>query len=314
MKRKQQVAKRETTIMECFKGFFTEKLANNLSRKTLDNYEKTIYSFLKELEVEDIPVKEVNEDLWYRWIGRMRNRDLSISSINHYIRDVRVFFHWCMDRDYIEEFKMKELKQQEELPKDFSDDKLTTLLERPRDEDGFSIWRSWAITVWILATGNRTETVRNIKVDDINFKSKEITLTTTKNNKAQIIPLTPALERDIKYYMDQWDLREYLFPDKNGEQASYNALRIGFMRFCESRGLDQHNLHGLRHSFARSWAESDGNVFKLQTALGHSSITMTKRYVRLYGTDMRDSYQEHSTLEKLTKGVRKSGDPIRKKR
>ena len=113
MKRKQQVAKKETTIMECFKGFFTEKLANNLSRKTLDNYEKTIYGFLKELEVEDIPTKEVNEDLWYRWIGRMRNRDLSISSINHYIRDARVFFHWCMDREYIEEFKMKELKQQE---------------------------------------------------------------------------------------------------------------------------------------------------------------------------------------------------------
>lgn len=314
MKRKQQVDKKETSLLVCFKGFFAEKLANNLSRKTLDNYEKTMDSFLNELELEDIQAKDINEDLWYRWIGRMRNRDLSISSINHYIRDIRVFFHWCMDRDYIDEFKMRELKQQEELPKDFSDDKLINLLERPKDKESFTVWRSWAITVWVLATGNRIETVRNIKVDDINFKSKEINITTTKNNKAQIIPLSSALERDIKLYMDQWQLREYLFPDKNGDKATYNALRIGFKRFCESRGVEQHNLHGLRHSFARSWAEGDGNVFKLQTALGHSSITMTKRYVRLYGQDMRESYEENSALEKLTKGVKKSGDPIRKKR
>lgn len=314
MKRRSNSEEKKMTLRDAFKHFFEAKLAINLSRRTLDNYEDAMEVFYKDLELDDdFEVANVNEDMWFRWVGRMRNRDLSVSSINHYIRSMRAIFNYCIDKEYMGPLKMKELKGQEVLPKEFDNDDLALLLEYPKEEDNFNYWRSWLIVCWVLATGNRIETVRNIRVDDIDFKEKTIRITQTKNNKSTITPLTDSLEKCIKKYLSMWQVEDYLFPDKNGRQATYNALRIGFQRFCDSRGVEQHNLHGLRHSFSSNWIKSDGNVFKLQQALGHSSLAMTRRYVALYGGDLRESYQEHAPLDNMIKTGRPKGNTIKKR-
>ena len=48
-------------------------------------------------------------------------------------------------------------------------------------------------------------------------------------------------------------------------------------------------LHDLRHTFATRLIQSGIDVFTVQKLLGHSTITMTMRYVHSFEAQMRDA-------------------------
>lgn len=302
------------TLYSAFEEFIVEKEAKNLSPSTLKNYRQS-FNYLCTFHNfdEDTPANEVNPTHIYKWINTTKLQGVSHNSINHYLRDCRTFLYWCMDKDrqYIDKpFKIEMIKGQEESIKHFTDEEVELLLEKPRRNEDFPVWRSWLIINWVLATGSRAATVCEVQIGDVDFKRKEITFRHTKNKKAQIIPLSSSLATILKEYMKLWrfDCRDtdWLFPNIGEEQLTTNALRKAFSRFCASRGVNKTNIHGLRHNFAKRWLENGGNMFKLQKILGHSTLDMTRRYVRLFAEDIKEDFDEFSPLDTFKKGQKRT--------
>ena len=52
--------------------------------------------------------------------------------------------------------------------------------------------------------------------------------------------------------------------------------------------------HLARHSGATAFAKSGGSLAVLQRALGHSSLTVTQRYVHIDDQDIVEAYEKHS--------------------
>lgn len=302
---KRNLDKDEMFLDEAFDEFIAMKEANNLSKATISNYTLTYKVFKGYNNFDEKTLcSEIDEKLIFKWIQHMKNEELSIQSINHYLRDMRSIIYFLIDRKYIlDPFKIKLLKAQEEMPKDFTDEELLLLLEHPRRSDGFVEWRTWAIVSFILATGARAKTVCSLKVGDINFIRKEIYYPHTKNTQALVVPLSESLETSLKEYIKMWrDVPDgYLFPNVGETMLTNNALHLSFKRYCQKKGVDKSNIHGLRHSFARDWVVSNGNAFALKSVLGHKSMSMTNRYVRLYGEDLKPNYSDHSPLDQLKK-------------
>ena len=295
-------------LSSAFNNFIIEKEAKNLSDSTLRNYELSYDLFTKYEGLEEATTDAVKLQNIYHWIGTMKQEGLKPSSINHYLRDVRTFLYWCMDsaRGYITpRFKVQLIEGQEEQLKLFTDEEIEALIERPRINDSFATWRTWAIVSWVLGTGNRASTICDVKILDVNFSSKEITLGHTKNKKAQIIPLSPALETVLKEYIRIWrkdaPIDGWLFPNVGEEKLTTNALRLAFVSYCNNREVKQHNIHGLRHNFAKGWIKNNGNIFVLQKILGHSTLDMTRRYVKLFSEDIKEDYDKFSPLDTIKK-------------
>lgn len=291
-----------------FEEFIAEKEAHNLSDATIESYEQSFKKFKNILE--DHSLDSINQSTIYKWIALMKHDGIKYTSINHYLRDIRTFLNWCMaiDREYIKpKFKIELLKGQEEALKTFTVEEQELLIEKPRKKDTFAEWRTWAIVNYVLGTGNRASTVCNIKINDINFSKREIVLTHTKNNKAQIIPLSSSLETVLKEYIRIWrkdaNPNAYLFCNVGEDQLTTNALRHSFGRYCESRGVDKTNIHGLRHSFAKGWIKNNGNTFALQKMLGHSTLDMTRKYVNLFSEDIKEDFDTFNPLDNLKKSV-----------
>lgn len=298
-------------IDEAFDEFINMKSALNLSTTTIENY-RISYCKFKEFNEFDSSstTDEITPQLFYKWINTMRLEGLKPTSINHYLRDCRTFFYWCMDADraYITPtFKIEMIKGQEEPLKLFTDDELDLLLVKPSKADSFTTWRTWAIVNWVLATGNRAATICNVKKEDIDFKKKEITLTHTKNKKAQTIPLSSSLETVIKEYTRVWlsaaDSGDWLFPNVGTDKLTTNALKHSFAKYCIARNVSRTNIHGLRHNFAKIWVSNNGNIFKLQKVMGHSSLDMTRKYVKLFGDDLKEDYDKYSPLDNLKRSA-----------
>lgn len=306
-----------TTLSEAFEMFVLEKEVNNISSDTIRNYKMSFNKFCEQLELnpDEVEIKKIDVNTINKWKAIMKKQEIRISSVNHYLRDMRAFLNWAMndDRCLIEEpFKITMVKGQEELPKDYDENEIKLLLKKPRKNDTFGQWRNWVITNWILATGNREATICNIKIDDINFQKKEIVLNRTKNKEVQVIPLSAELERALKEYIALWDIDKWLFPSISGTKLTTNALRKSYTVYCKSRNVSHSNLHGLRHTFAGYWIKNNGDVFKLQQLLGHKTLEMTRHYVKIYGEDLKEDYNKYSPLDTVKRKERRTREIKRK--
>lgn len=302
------------TINNAFEEYCVEKEAKGLAAKTIENYRQSFSYFMDFHSFTDETTTDaINQGQFFHWINDMKIEGVSNASINHYLRDCRAFVYWCMDetRKYITPaFKVELVKGQEEPLKLFSDEELERLLDKPKANDSFVEWRTWTIVSWVLATGNRASTICEVKINDIDFKKQEIVLRATKNKKLQIIPLSSSLSTTLKEYIRIWRKEAgadgWLFPNIGEDKLTTNALRHSFAKYCEDRKVEKTNIHGLRHNFAKGWVKNNGNMFALQKILGHSSLEMTKRYVRLFNDDIKQEYNQFAPLDTIKKNQKRT--------
>ena len=294
----------EVSIYQAFEEFVAEKEALGIKPKTLSNYKQSVNYFMEFNDLgDDSIMEEVNNSMFYKWINTLKLKGNSVASINHYLRDVKSFFNWCYDKEYLaEKVDIDNVKGQEEQPKAFTENDILELLEKPKRGESFAVWRTWAIVNWVLGTGNRAATICEVKISDVDFVNKTIALRHTKNNKAQNIPLSSSLATTLKEYMRNAEITgEWLFPNIADEQLTTNALRHSFSKYCKDRGVDQTNIHGLRHSFAITWITNGGSQYALQNILGHSTVAMTSKYVRLSVEDTKKDFDTFNALDSLKK-------------
>lgn len=311
---KKSLGNYDILLKEAFDEFIQEKEINGLSAATITSYQDSYRRFCMYFDYDErnTTVRDIDRDMVYRWITLMITDGMKHTTINHYLRDMRAFLYWCMkpERAYLEEYKINNVKGQEEQIKVFSDEEIDILLEKPPRTAEFVEWRTFVIVNWVLATGNRASTICDVKISDIDFRSKEIILHHTKNKKAQTVPLSSALERTINEYIRMFrkdaDDDDYLFANVANEKLTNNALRQAFSKYCKDRGVERTSIHGLRHSFAKIWVRNGGNMFVLQNILGHSTLDMTRKYVKLFNEDIKEDYDIFSPLDTIKKSAKRT--------
>ena len=300
------------TLDEAFEEFMTEKEAKNLAKATLRNYQQSYDMFYEYHNLSSSTyLSSIELKLFYKWINHMKNNEVRAQSINHYLRDWRCFMNWCYVREYLEEpVVIKEIEAQEGLPKMYEDEELHKMLEKPRAGDGFSDWRSWAIISTVYATGLRASTLCSLTLEDISFQREEIVIEKQKNKHAGILPLTSALANVLKEYIKKWmrdaEPTDWLFPSITGEQFNVGALNHSIKRYCDSRGINGHGIHSVRHNFARDMIVNGGGEYRLQRYLQHSNIQMSQHYVKLFSSDLKKDAEEFSPLDNAKKKAKRT--------
>ena len=88
-------------------------------------------------------------------------------------------------------------------------------------------------------------------------------------------------------YRTLQDLRS----EANGSERVYPSKHVqgAFETARKKAGLSGLRLHDLRHTFAIRLIQSGVDVFTVQKLLGHSTITMTMRYVHSFEAQMHDA-------------------------
>lgn len=296
----------EINAQDAFEEFIIEKEAINLTKKTIDGYKWAWGAFKKDFDINEyFLIEDIDIQIVYKWIALLKQRVKTVS-VNSYITYLRSFLYWCMEdeRRYIKKpYKIHLLKKQEIAPKHYTEEEVAALLVKPKINSCFGDWRSWAIISFILGTGARASTISNMTIGNIDFTNKEINLGHTKNKRALIIPLSPTLEVTLKDYIRLWrnkaTAEDLLFPNVSNEILPPVEIWRSVGRFLKKRGVEKTSIHGLRHTFAIGWVRNNGNMFALQKILGHSSLEMTRRYVRLFAEDIKVDFELYNPLDRV---------------
>ncbi|OKP28404.1 phage integrase [Serratia fonticola] len=128
-----------------------------------------------------------------------------------------------------------------------------------------------------LSTGGRWGEVNTLR--PAQMINARITFLETKNYKPRIIPISEALEDEIK------------------SKASSKLFKVDYERFCKLLRHVKPDLphgqatHVLRHTFASHFMMRGGNIIALQQILGHANIQQTMAYAHL-----APDYLQHAVL------------------
>lgn len=132
------------------------------------------------------------------------DRGNRVTAINARLRAAHVFLRYCFEQEYLEEFPLSQIKEDESFKEPYTDAELQKLLKQPADGTWVE-WRMWAVINLLIATGVRASTVVNIKICDVDFEHNIIRLRKLKNRKQQIIPMSSSLNAALSLYLKVWD-------------------------------------------------------------------------------------------------------------
>lgn len=133
-------------------------------------------------------------------ICEMRRAGLAHNSVSTYVRVLRTFLNWCQ-KEGRTNITLPNMKDRETVKETYTDDELVLLLQKPATNCSFPEYRNWAIVNFLLNSGCRAATVRNIQNRDVDLCARQVVYRHTKNGKIQTIPLCSKMVSILRDYM-----------------------------------------------------------------------------------------------------------------
>ena len=209
------------------------------------------------------------------------------------------------------------MKVKKEISKTLPDEALDKILQKPNKKDcTFAEFRDWAIKWTLFDTGIRLNELVHIRICDIHLDEGYILITHGKGQKERPVGVSKTLHRVLTEYLEvrqNESDQDYLFCNTFGDQLNKDAIRRRLHEQSEDVGIDGLKLspHKFRYTFAKHYIKNGGDPFRLQKALGHSSMEIVRNYVEMFSTDVIEAHQQFSPADNY---VAREGEAKAKKR
>lgn len=143
--------------------------------------------------------------------------------------------------------------------------------------------RDKAIVAFLLHTGVRGSELCNLSVRDVRLANQQA-LVMGKGSKERLVEFSPNAATHLWRYLatrDQPADHQSFFVSLDGQSLSRYALRRLICGIGDRAGVPNANVHRFRHTFAIQFLRNQGNIFALERVLGHSTLDMVNRYLRI---------------------------------
>lgn len=231
---------------------------------------------------------------------------ISSTTKHIYIQDFKKIIDYLGDNEYIEKIHIDipNGKEAEKIP--YTDDEVKRLLKKPSKKATFGEIRSYTIVSMFLSTGIRSKSLREMRCEDIDIVGCLIKIRHTKNHKPLTVPISKTLVITLKNYIAirQGEPKDYLFCNMYGEQMTKPCLTNSIVRYNLSRGVKTRGLHRFRHTFTRLYLNNGGSLQGLKKILGHSSLSITDKYVHTLMSDVTEEVNKVDVLGSFNSGYR----------
>lgn len=295
------VSSKGIILSEAYGEFLKYCKVKNLSQYTITYYDNC-YKYFAEFYGENSPCHSINVSHIQDYVLYLKKTGINDITMNTYLRGVRAILYYFMKLDYTDRFKIELRRAEKHVKETYTDAELKLLLRKPElNKCSFAEYRDWTVINYLLSTGNRLQTLINIKIKDVNFEEDTIILGKTKNKRQQVIPLGHTMNNIFKEYLQyrKGEPEDYLFCNVAGEQLTRVAIEHSIRKYNMKRGVMKTSLHLFRNTFAKKWILAGGDIFRLQKMLGHSSLDMVKEYVNMFSDDLQQDFDKFNPLEQF---------------
>jgi integrase/recombinase XerC/integrase/recombinase XerD len=285
------------------------------TRKTIRDYEEKLGRFVRWHggTLANLSVGSVRDFIAHlqsatRWDGHCytptRGELLSPSTVAHHVRVVKGFATWLHEEEYTSENLLSRIsvpKVPRKMIEVLTSDEVRRLLAGTNRES-LNGPRDLAIVVLMLDTGMRCGELLSLGVEDVHFEDQWLRVM-GKGQKERTIPFgarcSMVLARYLRFSRPNIFAHQQLFLTIDGEPISENTIKMLFTRLRKRTGIARLHPHLLRHTFATSYLVAGGDVFTLQSILGHTTLEMTRRYVTLASSHVNIQHRRFSPMDRV---------------
>ncbi|WP_371039358.1 tyrosine-type recombinase/integrase [Rhodosalinus sp. FB01] len=177
-----------------------------------------------------------------------------------------------------------------------------------------------ALFTTAIFTGMRISELRGLAWDTVDFERRLISVRQRADEFGEIgppksragyrdIPMAPTVHRTLEAWRSEAprSVQGLVFPNEAGRIQNYANIYNRVFRpmmtdlgLVKEDGKPKFGIHGLRHAAASLFIEQGWNPKKIQTLLGHASITMT---MDVYGHLFENAEEDVSMFEQLEKDL-----------
>ena len=322
---------RHVEIDEAITLFLNAKKLEKRSERTIKTYRGDLMRFAKwfkesgreyfDRETLEAYISYISYDK-HKWDDHPTNptgeAGLSARSVNNTTRNLKIFFNFLVKERYLSSNPLDAIRYQ---PLDdnefqaFSEEQVKALLKAPNRRT-YTGYRDYVMMLVLLDTGLRIGEMTSLKVSDIDFQLRQITVRweIAKTNKTRIVPISDQVAKELHGLIDYCGLEtdDYLWLTQFGERYLGDQFAKMLKKYAERAGVTgvRCSPHTFRHTFAIMYLLNGGDPFSLQKILGHSSMDMVMVYLRLTSRDIQDQHLKYSPVASI-QPKRKSGRSLR---
>lgn len=278
----------KTWLEEYLLALKSERKAPN----TVQWYKQNLEPFLRVGDGQAITPHTIRE-----YLIQLGDSGFSPSTIHGAYRSIRAFFNFLEREEILQEnpiTKVRPPKMPRILVKPLSETEMKAILKAatsPRDQ---------AIVIVMLDTGLRASEVTGLRLEDIDSQAGRAKIM-GKGAKERFVPLGFKARRALLKYISRYrpaTTHGEVFLTRQGNPMRRNSLTLLFRRLSKRAGISC-SPHKLRHTFAVVYLRNGGDIFTLQSILGHSSLEMVRRYAYLADGDVQRVHERASPMDRL---------------
>ena len=290
--------------------YLAEQNAVGLSPATLQNYTRRLKRF-RDFWITMEPTEAPSPDDIRQYRDQLQEEGLSKATVKEYLIELKCFFAYASDADVglyernpVSKRMYPKITDADDkiYDKILSADDLNKLWSGTRPAKyGLDFWpRNYAIITLLLDGKIRNSELLNLKLKDINFEYNDVLIERGKGGKKRWVTLSAISVTAIKLYLNSGIRPDYCTPDdylfgstrptgKFGNAGDkfdvdwHKGTRQWLSALVEKHIAAVTNKKGFRsHSLRHNGAVIDLNngvsLERLQSELGHSSVTTTEIY------------------------------------
>lgn len=287
--------------------YLKEQQYTGLATTTLHNYKKRL-KYFEDFWAQGNPASDPSRDDVRAWRDSAIENGTSPTTAKQYMIELGAFFNFCVeDGIYVENPVSKrmypKLAHDEAKPYDklLDSEDIAKLWENRMHGENWA--RNYAITTLLLDGKMRNAELLNMRLSDIDFEYGEAAIRKGKGNKYRVVSLNDISLSAVKLYLLS-GLRprslgddDYLFGTtaehkmrgkRKGDEwhkGTTQWLSALVERHVKSvTGKSGFRTHSLRHNGAMLELNNGVSMERLQSELGHSSVTTTEIYAGKLGS------------------------------
>jgi site-specific recombinase XerD len=285
---------KQLTTTQSLKLFMTALQGQNYSPKTLRAYGDDLRQFLGWVEKNrvdwDIPKRFSRADI-EGFMNYLAGQQMTGVTRVRKLAALRKFFTFLEEHRLISgnpAITVKGARREQKEPGILYKEQYKALLYEASENV-----RDYAIIMTFLQTGIRLSELVNLRVDDVDFEHRILTVRQGKGKKDRHIPLVDEAVKALRNYL-RYRNTELIFDDdifflaKNGTSLNVSSVKYLVAKYVKKAGIRKKvSVHTLRHTFGAHKADKHMGIATLQELMGHKKKETTLKYIHLAKTNLR---------------------------
>jgi integrase/recombinase XerC len=284
----------EITTTQSLQLFLRALQGQNYSPKTLRAYGDDLRQFLAWVEKNrvdwDTPTRFSRVDIEGFMQYLAAQRMTGVTRVRK-LAAIRKFFTFLEENSILAAnpaHTVKGARREEKEPNILYKEQYKALLYEASDNI-----RDYAIIQTFLQTGIRLSELAHLRVDEVDFEHRILTVRQGKGKKDRQIPLVDDAVKALRNYMRYRNTQlivddEILFLAKNGTSLNVSTVKYTIAKYVKRAGIRKKvSVHTLRHTFGAHKADKNMSLATLQELMGHKKKETTLKYIHLAKTNLR---------------------------